>query len=56
MQGLNQVRHRLLNVLFVITPVLLEPFPIIIALQRTEELKSLLRENCKGAFPHGVII
>jgi hypothetical protein len=36
--------------------VLLEPFPIIIALQRTEELESFRRKNCKGAFSHGVII
>ena len=40
MQRFDKLRHRLFDVPFVITPVLLEPFAIIIALQRAKELEA----------------
>ena len=44
-QSVNEVRHRLFDMLFVNTFVFLKPFPIIIALQSTEEVKTFLRES-----------
>src|SRR5262249_55420593 len=52
MKSFNKVGHRLFDVCFVISPVLLEPFAIIIALQRTEELQAFLRKSSKGSFIH----
>ena len=45
MESFNKVCHGLFDVLFVITLVLLEPFAIIIALQRPQELQAFLRKS-----------